>query len=558
MSNLRNRLLIIAALIIASIYALYPRTVTISERDRASGKFVKREVTRVPLKEGLDLRGGMHLALEVDESRGVIANKADAIQRALKVVRNRIDQFGVSEPVIQTVGTDRIIVELPGVTDEAEAERLVVSTAFLEFKITDKTNALDKVLPRLDQIISQKGKTLAMGVPGATPSKDAAAKIDPLGNLLAKSDTTKRAKGDTGKADTTSLFGQNNGPFSKLIQPGQTPGEYYVGRSDIATMERYLAMPEIQAALPPGKSVLWGSDETDQPPNAPRGIYVTDARAIIDGQYLIDAKPQTDPMEGNIVTFTLSNEGGRKFQRETSKHLRDYMAIVLDGRVMGRPPIIQGAISTRGQITMSGKPLSEAQELALVLRAGALPVPLHTVEVRKVGSTLGEDSKTDGMYAGALGVFLVVGIMLVYYRFSGLLAVSALVLYVLFTLAALAGFDAVLTLPGLAGFVLSIGIAVDANVLIFERIREELAHGKTVRAAIDEGFQHAMSAIVDSNVTTVLSALVLYWVGTGPVRGFAVTLIAGILASMISSIFVVRTFFLLWLSRTRGAQTLSI
>ncbi|MDQ6829115.1 MAG: protein translocase subunit SecD [Gemmatimonadota bacterium] len=561
MSNIRYRLLTIAVLILASIFALYPRKVTIAVRDRVSGQMVKQEVTRIPLKKGLDLQGGMHLALEIDESKGTVANKADAIQRAVKVVRNRIDQFGVSEPVVQTVGTERIIVELPGIDDPRRAQQLVDQQAFLQFQITDKTNALDKVLTRLDGIVRQKGgATIAqtgVATPGVPLGKDTAANA--LGNLLAKADTGKAATDSAKKADSTNVLGQtNNGPFSKLIQPGGMAGEYYVARTDIPAMEAYLAMPEVQAALPPGKSIHWGVDEPTAPPNAPRAFYVVDTRAIIDGQSLIDAKPNTDPMEGNIVQFTLSNEGGRKFQRETAKHIKDYMAIVLDDRVQGRPPIIQGAISTHGQITMSGKPLQEAQDLALVLRSGALPVKLHTVEVRRIGPSLGEDSIRAGLRAGVLGVLLVVGIMLVYYRFSGLLAVSALTLYVLFTLAALAGFDAVLTLPGLAGFVLSIGIAVDANVLIFERIREELDHGKTVRAAIDEGFQHAMSAIIDSNVTTMLTAIVLYWVGTGPVRGFAVTLIAGILASMVSSIFVVRTFFLLWLNRTRGAQTLSI
>jgi preprotein translocase subunit SecD len=234
------------------------------------------------------------------------------------------------------------------------------------------------------------------------------------------------------------------------------------------------------------------------------------------------------------------------------------MAIVLDDRVTGQPPVIQSAISTRGQITMAGRDLQAAQDLALVLRAGALPVPLRIAEARTIGPSLGKDSIHQGVVAGAIAVMLVIVIMVVYYRFSGLLAVGALGLYVLYTLAALAVFDAVLTLPGLAGFVLSIGIAVDANVLIFERIREELVRGKTVRTAIDEGFQHAMSAIVDSNVSTALTAAVLYQYGTGPVRGFAVTLLAGIAASMVTSIFVTRTFFLLWLNRSRGAQTLSI
>jgi preprotein translocase subunit SecD len=196
--------------------------------------------------------------------------------------------------------------------------------------------------------------------------------------------------------------------------------------------------------------------------------------------------------------------------------------------------------------------------LALVLRAGALPVPLRVAEVRSIGPTLGQDSIKKGIRAMAISVALVVIIMLAYYRLSGLLAVGGLALYVLYTLAVLAGFDAVLTLPGIAGFVLSIGMAVDSNVLIFERIREELARGKTVRTSIDEGFRHAMPAIVDSNVSTILTAAVLYQYGTGPVKGFAVTLIAGIAASMFTSVFAVRTFYMLWLNRSRETQTLSI
>jgi preprotein translocase subunit SecD len=207
---------------------------------------------------------------------------------------------------------------------------------------------------------------------------------------------------------------------------------------------------------------------------------------------------------------------------------------------------------------MGGGALAQAQDLAIVLRAGALPVPLKVAEIRNIGASLGQDSINKGITAGVIAVLLVVIIMVGYYRFAGVLAVCGLMLYMLYTMAALAGFNAVLTLPGLAGFVLSIGIAVDANVLIFERIREEMAHGKTLRMSIDEGFKHAMSAIIDSNVSTALTALVLYQYGTGPVKGFAVTLLAGIAASMITSIFVVRTFFLLWLSRNRSAQTLSI
>ena len=289
-----------------------------------------------------------------------------------------------------------------------------------------------------------------------------------------------------------------------------------------------------------------------------RAMYVLDEQPIITGEYIINAQPSQDPIDGTKVDFQLSREGGRRFEIETARHIKDYMAIVLDSVVMGRPPVIESAIGTNGQITMGGKDLQAAQDLALVLRAGALPVRLKVAEVRQIGPSLGQDSINDGIRAGIIALALVVVIMIVYYRFSGLLAVGGLALYVLYTLAALAGFDAVLTLPGLAGFVLSIGIAVNANVLIFERIREELDHGKTPRLAIDDGFRFAMTAIVDSNVTTALTAAVLYQFGTGPVKGFAVTLIAGILASMLTSIFVVRTFYMVWLSRVRAPKTISI
>jgi preprotein translocase subunit SecD len=207
---------------------------------------------------------------------------------------------------------------------------------------------------------------------------------------------------------------------------------------------------------------------------------------------------------------------------------------------------------------MGGKGLEAAQDLALVLRAGALPVPLRIAEVRQIGPSLGQDSVAKGMRAGLLGLALVIVIMVAYYRFSGMLSVAGLVFYAITTLAFLAAFGATLTLPGIAGFILSIGMAVDANFLQFERIREELDRGKTVRTAVEEGFKNSFSAIIDTHVTTALTGAVLYQYGTGPVRGFAVTLVAGVASSMVSSVFVVRTLFLWWLSRSRGTKPLSI
>jgi preprotein translocase subunit SecD len=551
--SLKYRLLCIAALCAASLWALFPRTVV--ERVKRNGEFVYDTVRRVPLKRGLDLQGGMHLALEVDDSKGVVADKGKAIDNALKVVRNRIDEFGVSEPVVQKAGNDRIIVELPGIDDPRRAQDVVQKSAFLEFQITDKTQALEKSLPRLDAVLKDR-KVAVAAAPGAAPKADTTAAG--LQSLFT-ADTTKKA--DSTKKDSANAILATGGPgaFSKLVQQGQMPGEYYVAQTDVPTLTQYLTLPDVIAALPPGKVLRWSSDTTSLGNRVYRAIYVLDAKPIITGEYLTDAKPNTSPTEGNLVQFTMNNEGARRFRTETSRHIQDFMAIVLDQRVMGRPPVIQSAIGANGQITMGGKDLQAAQDLALVLRAGSLPVPLKVVDVVQIGASLGQDSIHKATTAGVIAVALVIVIMLGYYRFSGALAVAGLALYILYTLAALAGFSAVLTLPGLAGFVLSIGIAVDANVLIFERIREELNHGKTVRTAIDEGFRHAMSAIVDSNVSTALTAAVLYQYGTGPVRGFAVTLLAGIAASMITSIFVVRTFYMIWLSRTRDTQaTLSI
>jgi preprotein translocase subunit SecD len=552
MSNLKYRLAIIVGLVLLSGYALFPRDVKTRQR-HADGTFYDTVTRRVPLRKGLDLSGGMHLALDVDESKGVVANKSEAIDRALKVVRTRIEGMGVSETIVQKAGNDRILVDIPGIDDRERAIKIAQDQAFLAFQISDKTHALEKVLPRLDGIARAKGLGLATTT---TINGDKAPSVG-LKGLLTNDDSTKGAKPDSAKADTATATGE----ISKLIlaSPSGMPGEFMFEAKYADVLRNFFTDSTVVAAMPPGKVVRFGSDSEVVQNNTYRYLYMLDERPIMTGEHLTDAKPSSSTMDGTVVQFTLDNEGGRRFQRETSKHLKDYMAIVLDNVVMGRPPVIQGSIGTRGQITMGqGRDLQAAQDLSLVLKAGALPVPLKVAEVRNIGPSLGHDSINHALTAGVIAVVLVILVMLVYYRFSGFLAVMGLLLYVLYTLATLAGFDAVLTVPGLAGFVLSIGIAVDANVLIFERIREELDRGKTVRTAIEEGFHHAKSAIIDSNVTTVLTAMVLYQFGTGAVKGFAVTLIAGIIASMVTAIFVVRTFFLLWLNRSRGAQTLSI
>ncbi len=377
--NLKYRLFVIAGLVLASFYALFPRNVV--ERIKRPTGIVYDTVRRVPLKRGLDLQGGMHLALEVDESKGPVADKGEAIQRALKVVRTRIDEFGVSEPLVQAAGNDRIIVELPGIDDPLRAQDVVQKSAFLQFQITDKTQALEKAFPRIDAAVRASApKLAARGGTTPTPRADSGTGPTAVQGLFttdtaraaaARKDTTARdSTKDSSKTDTAVAAG---GDFSKLLSQGGLPGEYYVASSDIDKITSYLSMPTVQSALPPARVLRWGSDTITLGNKAYKPIYVLDARPIITGEYLTDAKPSTDPTEGTIVQFTLNNEGGRRFRSETSRHIKDFMAIVLDERVMGRPPVIQSAIGTRGQITMGGRDLQAASDLALVLRAGALP-----------------------------------------------------------------------------------------------------------------------------------------------------------------------------------------
>ena len=554
--SIRTRLLFIAGLVALGVFYLIPRDITVRERDATSGVMTDRTQKRVPLKLGLDLQGGMHLALELDQSKQVSADPKRDLDLALTVLRKRIDEFGVAEPLVQKVGNDRIVVELAGITEPARAKAIVQRSAFLEFRISDETQALDRALPAMDRAVRD------LGIKGeARPAGPAAVQQLLGGDSARKTTRDSTGKKDSTAADTAAVVG---GVMSGLIQSAGAageaiPGEYLVPETAYPRVDSLLSLPTVARQLPRGLVLRWSAAPTSVGVQSVRHLYVLADRPIITGSNLVDAQAQLDPLtSGPIVTFELDRPGGRKFGEETGRHVGDYMAILLDGRVQGRPPVIQSRIGRNGQITLAGKSLQEAQDLALTLKAGALPIPLRIVEERQVGPTLGQDAIRSSIIAGIIGTLFVVIVMVSYYKTAGVLAVAALSLYVFLTLAALAMLDATLTLPGLAGLVLSIGIAVDANVLIFERIREELAAGKTVPLAVDEGFRHAMSAIIDSNVTTVLTGLFLFQFGTGPVKGFAVTLVLGVIASMFTAVFVTRTLFILWLNRKPSMATLSI
>ncbi|HQP42467.1 MAG TPA: protein translocase subunit SecD [Thermoanaerobaculales bacterium] len=387
-----------------------------------------------------------------------------AVRQALETIRNRVDQFGVAEPVIQRQGTgnDRILVQLPGVDDPTRVKEIISNTAFLEWK----------------EVIA-----------GPAPSRDI---------LLAR----------TG---------------------GQVPSD-----AEVATEDREDA-----------SGVVVGKD-----------YYLLRKAAIVTGRDLRTARRGQGQFGEAVVNFYLVPAGGDKFAEFTGAHIGDPAAIVLDGNVISAP-VIRSRIRDEGYIEGNFS-IETAEDLALKLRAGALPASINYLEERTVGPSLGRDSIVHGVRAGLVGLLLVIVFMVVYYKLSGLNAVFALILNVVILLGAMAYFGATLTLPGIAGIILTIGMAVDANVLIFERIREELAVGKTVRSAIDTGFSRAFVTILDSNLTTLIAALFLFQFGTGPVKGFAVTLSIGLVASMFTAVFVSRTLYMLLLASRDRVETLSV
>ncbi len=552
MASIRNRLIFILILVTLALVGLWPRQAVIGLGSDGTDS----TETQWGLKLGLDLQGGMHLAVEIDQSGGPITNPEDALDRAETVIRSRIDEFGVAEPLIQKVGNDRIIIQLPGIDDPARAKQIVERSAFLEFRITDMQREFEGALERIDRALVRAGVTVA---------GDSASTVTPqtaLQQILGTAADSATQSGDSAAA-ADSIDVAPEAPsetiFSGFLNVGQVAGEVFVVEEDVPQVTRLMEHPEFQRNVPRGVDLLWGREPLSLGGRLYRGLYAVESRPIITGERLADAQAQLDPITNQaVVNFQLTRAGGRIFGRATAEHVNDFMAIVLDGRVQGQPPVIRSQIRRQGQIELGNTSIGAGQDLALVLRAGALPAPIQIVEERTVGASLGEDSIRAGRLAGIVAIVLVVGIVAVYYRMAGLVAIVALTFYVLFTLGGLASLGATLTLPGLAGFVLSLGLAVDANVLIFERIREEIAMNRSPRVAVESGFDHAMPAIIDGNLTTVITAAFLFQFGTGPVKGFAVTLIIGIIASLLTAVFVTKTLFLIWLQRRSAAAELSI
>jgi len=431
--GLQWKVLAIVLLMIACVWMIYP-PFTAKDKD---GKVVQKGKINL----GLDLQGGMHVVLKVDTSKLAVEARKDAIDRAMEVIRNRVDQFGVGEMSIQRQGKENIIVQLPGVTDRERALDIIGKTAHLEFKlVSDNVEDLKKA----------------------------------INNEAVEGYEVRYLEGERG---------------------GREP-------------------------------LLVAKD------------------ASLTGDLLVNAKTEFSSRGFGepYVSLTLNPKGAEIFSNVTAANVGKRLAIVLDGKVVSAPVIREAIPSGQAQISGSFS-VNEANDLSVILRAGALPAPVIVEEERTVGPLLGADSIKSGVRATLIGAALVFLFMIVYYRLAGAVACIALMLNLLIILACLALFKGTLTLPGIAGLILTIGMSVDANVLIYERIREELKLGKSLRAAIAAGFHRAFSAILDSNVTTIVAAALIFKFGSGPIRGFAVTLTIGLLANLFTAVWCTRVIF---------------
>ncbi len=595
--NMRWRILIVLGAIVLGVFALWPTYQYAMLDDAARAEMSPGELQQMKseaLRLGLDLQGGMHLVLEIDESeiRDPDFETSDLMDRALEVIRNRIDEFGVNEPVVQRAGDKRIIVELAGVDDFEMAREIIRQAAVLEFQMVRPGSEMRRLVDRLDLQLARFAGVTALDSDGADAGADTDAADAAAADADADADTTAADPGtDTEVADATTTGGADTALDTMseadlaaylaedVAATGGRPLAsrilYYPRQGRVAVNEEagvredehdrvaaYLEfLSDSTKAIPDDVEFAWQSDTyTDGAGNRIRNLYLLNSRPELAGEVLEDARAQPDTrsnVQGNfLVEFDLNRTGRRLFSRTTGENVGKLMAIVLDGKVRSAPEIEEkirgGTASITGRFTPE-----EANGLAIVLRAGALPVPILIEEQRAVGPSLGLDSIHLGTRAILIGFVAVLIFMIIYYRAAGAIAAFALLMNLLLLTAVLVWLNAVLTLPGIAGFVLTVGMAVDANVLIFERIREELRNGQTHRNAISRGYDRAFRTILDANLTTLITALALLWFGTGPIKGFAVTLSIGIVVSMFTALFVSRVFFDL-MTRGGGARRVSI
>ncbi len=458
MTKLQAKWGLVIGVVALAVFLLYP---SINWYSQSSAERQKLESLRLRphwlLNLGLDLRGGTYLLMELDVSKLQAKESVpDALNRAIEIIRNRVDQFGVAEPLIAKQGDRWIVVELPGVTNTQEAKNLIGKTALLEFRMVDKSDAAQKALSKI----------------------------------------------------------------SELANP-------FVGQTVVVSTEAAKLVPKEDA-------LLKGKDGS---------LYLLSKDVPLTGAQLETARVETGGDYGMPdVAFKFKPEAAGAFSNLTGANVGKNMAIVLDG-VVYSAPVIKSRISGGSGIIEGQFTIDEAKDLAIILRAGALPAPVKIIEERTIGPTVGEDSIKAGLIATAIAGGFILVFMAIYYSMAGLIADVALILNLVFLLACMCYFGSTLTLPGIAGIVLTIAMAVDYNVLVFERIREELALQKPVRIALEAGYDRAFTAIFDSNITTLISSIFLFQFGSGSIKGFAVTLVLGLAISMFTAVWLTRLIF---------------
>ena len=487
--------------------------------------------------------GSRELSSEDDVITYLRDQTSETVNRAQEILTNRVDEFGVSEPIIQKQGNNRIIIELAGITDPTRVRQLIGQTAKLEFRLLKDKEISLAIAEKMHEYVQSKitpVDTTEEKVTAEGADADTSVSLDEL----FKSEDSEASALDTSDQKGDDIFEQN---LFFLHPSGQQTLLVPVEKKE--KFRKLLDLDDIQRIIQDeagDAEFLWGSKAEYQDKFIE--VYLVNKSSELTGETITEADPragsQMDPTSiGKYeVSFTLNDDGARIFSRVTGANIKKRLAVVLDKQVYLAPEIQVKIRDGRSRITGLNT-MEEAQDLSIVLRAGALPAPVRIIEERTVGPSLGLDSILSGSRSALYGMILVAIFMLIYYKISGALADLALVLNVIFIMAVMAYFNATLTLPGIAGIILTIGMAVDANVLIFERIREELLKGKTIKSAIDQGYGNAFSAIIDANVTTFIAGVVLYTFGSGPIKGFALTLMIGILASMFTAIVVTRVVF---------------
>ena len=488
----------------------------------------------------------------------------NSLNSVLEIIRNRIDQFGVSEPNIQKSGNRRIIVELAGVKDPERARKLIQSTALLEFSIVKEIEQQQSLFSSIDELILKDNLILAKEeaekVDIANPDSSSE---DVLKGLFDEEDTFDNNLNELNLFKTSDELLQER-PFSAYLKA--FPGGVGVIESEYNYVKSILELQQIKDIIPNDGRLLWANKASsvnleDGSLINFRNLYYVNRVSELTGGVIQEASANYGATGTNasglpIVNLTMNSVGTKKWSISTGANVGRSVAIILDGNVFIAPVIRDKIPNGMTQITGLDD-VDEAKDIANVLRAGALPTPVQIIEERTVGPSLGKDSIQSGQKAMMYGFILVIIFMIFYYKFSGILANLALVINILFILTVLVSLGATLTLPGIAGLILTIGMTVDANVIIFERIREELDNGKTVKGAIRSGYDRAFKTILDANLTTLIAAAVLLGVGSGPIKGFAVTLSIGILSSMFCAIFITRTFFMT-LTKNKILKSLSI